>query len=362
MVMQNDDEEENQSDSGLSNFLTNPLQSAALSTAKAIGSVPWKDVGTGIKNLAPNMAAAALPAGMGGGVFNIDSGGSSDTAKMNGAVPNPPPQIINQDGKQYAFRPGEHGSMTATPQPPPAAAQQPLPGMPPGVSPDEIEGYLGKQRGQLAKYGADDQMAQQARINMSRNSLPYQVADAGKGFADALMTGVARAGNPNWQGQFEQQQNEAGNQNLATMRGANEANLKQTEAGMNLDKMDAKSTLSKSSQQTYAPLFQKLGYPPEAINKMSAANIENALGLMTQYGGEQVKAEIQKMQMQLELAKIQSMAANTRSEMGHRTVEEQQKDREMKLAHPISSMLFGGGNEASAPPASGWKYIGPVKG
>lgn len=283
-------------------------------------------------------------------------------------MPDIPPKTINADGRQYSFTPGPNGSLTSAAAPSlapkplvPEAPQKTLPGTSNVLASKELEDYLSGKMGQIAKYGAGDQMALQNNINASRNSLPYKVADAGKGFADALMMGVARAGNPNWQGQFEAQQNEAGNQNLATMRGANEANLKQVEAGMSMDKMNPTSPLSKEAQQTYAPLFQKLGYQPSAIGKMSAANIESALGLMTQYGGEQVKALIQAKQMEIDQEKTRAMLANIESEAKNREAERDLEAKKMKVEHPIGSAIQGffGGGEST--PASGWKYVGPVK-
>ncbi len=330
MAVQNEEEND-----GLLGFFGNPLGKIAQATAKGAASVPWGDIGTGIKKLAPDIVSASLPAGMGSG-----------TMAKNTFPEEPETKIINDENdRQLAFKPGHNGSLTV--MPPTAPAQKPLPGMPADVDPNEIENYLTGKRGQLAKYGADNQMALQARTDMDRNSLPYMAKDAGKGFADALMMGVAGAGNPNWQGQFENQQNEQANQRMQTMRGANDANLKQIEGGMSLDKMDAKSPLSKSSQQTYAPLFQKLGYQPASINNMSAANIENAIGLMSQYGGEEVKAKIQRAQMDIENKKLDAMLQNTQSEIQNRNqgrAYDEKKLRQQQLEDvaklPMTSRLF----------------------
>lgn len=188
--------------------------------------------------------------------------------------------------------------------PPIAPPSQKLPGMPDSVTPDQIASYLGTQKNSLDKYGPEAQMNLQKSLNARRDSLGYRATDAGKGFADALMMGVAGAGNPNWQGQFENQENQYSKDQMDTLRGANEAQFKTTEAKMNLEKMDPNSQLSKTSQQAYGPLFQKLGYPPNKLQGMSAANIDSALQLMTAYGGKQVEAQIKQYELEIERMRL----------------------------------------------------------
>lgn len=188
--------------------------------------------------------------------------------------------------------------------PPPMAPPAQLPGMPPGIGASDLEGYLNKQRTNLNKYGPDQQMELQNNLNERRNSLGYKVADAGKGFADALMMGVAGAGNPGWQNQFEAQENQYGKDQMDTLRGADESQTKKTQAGMTLDQMNPESELSKSAQANYAPLFAKLGYPPGKLKGMSAANIDSALQLMTAYGGKEMEAQIKEYELEIEKMRL----------------------------------------------------------
>lgn len=203
-----------------------------------------------------------------------------------------------------------------SPQPVPEAPPTPmkLPGMPAGVGINDIAQYLGKQRGKIDRFGADEQMALQNDIDRGRNSFAFKAKTGLKGMADAIMQGVARAGNPGFQESFLNQENRANADRMATLKGARDANLKNLEAGMSLDQMDPNSALSKTAQSTYMPLFEKLGYKPEALQSMSASNIGNALSLMAQYGGMEVQAMIKQYELAIERAKMASVAGKQASD------------------------------------------------
>lgn len=231
-------------------------------------------------------------------------------------LPVPLTKTINQDGRQYQFTPGENGMLVSTPPPKPPIPPQ-VKSKAISLSPekmDEIMGYLDQKKQQINQYGAQDQMAQQDLINEHRSSLPYKLGDAGTTFADAIMQGVARAGSGGFNQGFKNQQNLMAQEQMNALRGAEASNLRGVEAGMNLDRMDPSSVLSKTAQETYAPLFQKLGYPPEALKNMSGATIENALSLMTQMGGAEVQAKIKEYELEIERARLQGSLSKQASD------------------------------------------------
>lgn len=202
---------------------------------------------------------------------------------------------------------------TPSPLPMNTAPSVKLPGMPEGTDVNEIEPYLTGKKQALDKYGPEEMMATQNNINTQRDSFNNRLTSGVKGFADAIMMGVARAGNPGWQESYDQQMERAGQQNLDTLAKANDANLKRTEAGMSLDKMDPKSALSQQAQQTYAPLFEKLGYNAGDIHGMSSANIDSAMQLMAAYGGKEVEAQIKQYEMEIERARMAAAAGKQAS-------------------------------------------------
>lgn len=217
----------------------------------------------------------------------------------------------------------------------PAPVSKPLPGMPPSVTPTELEGYLGRQKASLNRFGPDQQMALQDQISRERNSFGNKATGAIKGFADAIMMGVAGAGNPGYQAQHEAQFEKSAADRMGTLQKASEGQMKQTEAGMTLDQMNPNSVLSKSAQEAYGPLFQKLGYQPQAIKGLSAAKIDSALALMTQLGGAEIQAMIK--QYELELEKEKNRAA---SDMASKKLASDEKIAREKIGVDVANKVL----------------------
>lgn len=201
--------------------------------------------------------------------------------------------------------------------------QTKLPGMPESVSIPELEGYLGKQKESLNEYGPEAQMELQDETLDERNSLGSRATSGLKGFADSIMQGVAEAGNPGWQKQYEDRQDALAKERMDTLKSAGQANMQRAQSNMSIDAMNPKSELSKSKQQTYAPLFEKLGYPPDALAGMSAANIDNSLQLMTTYGGKEIEAQIKQNDLEIERARL--AAAMGKQSSDERIAQENQK-------------------------------------
>lgn len=205
---------------------------------------------------------------------------------------------------------------TAVPGPMPAALPpaQKLPGMPPSVTVDELTPYLTKQKQQVSRFGPDETINLQNSLNQRQNSLGNRATSGLKGFADAIMMGVARAGNPGWQQAYDQSEQQFGQNQMASLKDARDANFKQVESGMTIDRMDPASPVSKSAQQAYAPLVAKLGYPPAALSGMSAANIDNTLQLMAAYGGKEIEAMIKEYELAIERARLGQANAKAQSD------------------------------------------------
>lgn len=231
-------------------------------------------------------------------------------------APAPIPQQQTLVKAPPPMAPPPMNSVPALPPQAPAAPPVKLPGMPDGISPQDFEGYLSAQKKSLDTFGPEAQMGLQKGIDNRRNSLGYKATEGLKGFADALMMGVAGAGNPNWQGQFTQQENQMANEQMNTLKAADEGNLRRTSTNMNIDRMNPQSALSKSLQDSYAPLFEKLGYPPEALARMSAANLESAMALMAQFGGKQVEAMIKKYEAEVAGAQFEETKRHNRAVEG----------------------------------------------
>lgn len=188
-----------------------------------------------------------------------------------------------------------------------------LPGMPQGVGSSDIESYLQKQRSGMNRFGADERMALQDSIDARQDSLGFKAQSGLKGLSDAIMMGVAGAGNPGWQNQFEAGEAQRAQGKIGAFKDARSANLENIQGGMTLDQMDPNSELSKSKQESYAPLFAKLGYQPSALKGMSASNIDSSLALMAQFGGKQIDAMIKQFELDIERSKMAAMAGKESS-------------------------------------------------
>jgi hypothetical protein len=202
------------------------------------------------------------------------------------------------------------------PQAPPPA--QKLPGMPADVNPDEIANYIQSQKKQIGKYGPEQQMELQNQLTNQRNSFGNRAISGVKGFSDALMQGVARAGNPGNQQAFENQLNEQGNQQMGTLARAGEMNMQQIGANRQVDMLDPKSEISKAYQNSFAPVFAEMGIPAEKVAKMSASQIATVAEISS-------KSMDFKMQQEMKKAMLEATIGNQKaSQQDAREVRERQ--------------------------------------
>lgn len=202
-----------------------------------------------------------------------------------------------------------HEDPPAQPKSAPVAPTAPivsprLPGMPAGVGDADIKEYLNRRREGFDRFGPDQRMKLQSDIDARQNSFGNKATSGLKGLADAIMAGVAGAGNPGWQQAYDDQERQFAQGKIGALKDARAMNTENVQAGMTLDQMDPSSDLSRAKQAAYAPLFQKLGYQPSALRGMSAANIDSSLALMAQFGGMEIQATIKKYELEIERARI----------------------------------------------------------
>lgn len=273
---------------------------------------------------------AEMPHLADGGMADFDvNTGDSDTLKglpMNPAAV-PPPAMPQAPAAPPPMAP-KPPMMAA----PPAPSPKPLPGMPPGITPDDLKSYLDTQRSKINKYSPDDQYAQEMATMKARTGLGGNLANAGAGFADAIMQGVARAG----PGQFQKQQQENAEQLATTAAGAMErarAGTKENvEANQKIDFMDPGSTISQINQKAFGPIFAKMGYSPEAVNKMPASQLQTLADLGVRYADAQTQLELKKAMLQVQTLTAQANIANQQTERKF----EQEK---LGVEHPIQKAL-----------------------
>lgn len=275
--------------------------------------------------------------------FDVD-GGDSQTVKglpLNPAsLPQPEAPIAQEP---TAALPQKAPMMPAAA---PAPIARPLPGMPPVVTPDVLQQYLQGQRAQINKYSPDRQFDQEQAMLKARTGLGMGLANAGATFADALMQGVARAGNPGFAKAQMDQANQIAGETTGAEERARKGTMEQVEANQKIDTQDPNSMLSKASQQAYAPIFQKMGYSPEAVMKMPASQLNTIADLGVRYADAQTQLELKKAMLQVQTMSAQATMQNQRAERS-------ESETKLRAEHPILSALGKLGPTASVGATSG---------
>lgn len=211
----------------------------------------------------------------------------------------------------------------------------------PGHSQEALQDWIQGQERQLDEYGPEKEKEAVQNALESENSLGSKLGRAGAAFSDALMQGVAEAGNPGNLQNIENEQQKRAEMQANLIPTLANMNTAQMSAKQKLQEFDPQSPLSQVAQKTYAPLFQKLGYPPEKLKSMSASDIKTALSLMTDYGGKEVEAKIKEFELSLNSQRVAAEVANQ---------ERQRELEEKKLKADASANILKG---------SSFPFVGP---
>lgn len=207
--------------------------------------------------------------------------------------------------------------------PAPAVNQKPLPGMPASVTPDDIEKYLGAQKQAIEKYSPDRQFASEQNDMKWMTGLPMGLAHAGATFADGLMQGVARAGNPGFAKAIDERNASVAAARAAALERARKGTMEQVDAEQKIDMNDPNSTLSKVHQQAFASIFSRMGYDPKAVMKMPASQINTVADLGVRYADAQTQLELKKALLEVNLLTAKATMANQQAER-------QEKEKEIQ--------------------------------
>ena len=145
--------------------------------------------------------------------------------------------------------------------------------------------YLASLRSKVSEYGPDKQ----------KEVAEYLMKQQG-GFGNRLGQALANFGGTGAQ-YSEANQRQLENA-MKIGKEYNEGKLGQLESGMKIDTMDPNSPMSRQLQSTYSPLFEKLGYKPDAILKMPASEIKSALAMAVESGGKEMENLIKRYEIE----------------------------------------------------------------
>jgi hypothetical protein len=179
------------------------------------------------------------------------------------------------------------------PTPSPQVSSLPVPSTPQGFNPvpnpaiGQANDYINQQKGLINQFGPQQQLELQQQLAQKYGGLQGKGASALGGLADALMQGVARAGNPGFQKEIIGQQQADITRQTEAMQKAREANIQNVEMTQKLDAQSPTSALSKLTQSSYKPLMSRLGY--HDLTGMSAAQIETVAKVAAEFGGKEME-------------------------------------------------------------------------
>jgi hypothetical protein len=228
--------------------------------------------------------------------------------------------------------------------PPPAPMPTPQP-QSPVSAPSPLSGYITGQKAQLNQYGPEQQMAVQRDILKRQNSPGSLVGQGLAGMGDALMQGVARAGNPGFLAGVQNRQNQQGQMQIEGMKNAREANLSNISEQMKLTAKDPTSPLSRSAQSANANTLNKLGLSRSEISQLPADLIPGIVS--GQISLKEAQAKIAEAQLYHQLMGSQATAKLA-----------QQKE-EFETANPIKTFIakhFGGSQTPATAPGDSGPY------
>jgi hypothetical protein len=197
---------------------------------------------------------------------------------------------------------------SAAPKPAPMAPIAP----PAAANDDGMANYLASLRSKMDEYGPDKQKAVADYLMKQQGGIGNRIGQALANF-----------------GGVGQQYSQANQQKLENAmkigKEYNEGKLGQLESGMKIDTMDPKSPVSRQAQQTYAPLFDKLGYPKGTAEKMSASEIKSALAQAIEYGGKEAENKIKQWEAEQNIDIRKGVLAQSQAEAGQRQASEAEK-------------------------------------
>jgi len=256
--------------------------------------------------------------------FDVNTG-PTDTVKLAGAnssdIPTP---VFNPKAGLPPTSPAPQVSPVVNPPTP--QGFNPIPNPAIGQASD----YINQQKELVNQFGPQQQLELQQQLAAKYGGLQGKGASALGGLADALMQGVARAGNPGFQQRIMGAQQADIARQTEAMQKAREANIQNVEMGEKLDAQNPKSPLSQLTQSSYKPLMSRLGY--HDLSGMSAAQIETVAKVAAEFGGK----EMERLWQQARLAVEQNMKNKEIQSGALKTIAE----------HPIATMFNTKANTA----------------
>lgn len=177
-----------------------------------------------------------------------------------------------------------------------------------------IANYLAQQKADIGKYGPEQQLAVAKSIADRQNSLGSRLANAGAGLGDALM-GVAGKQSPGFQRNLMERNQSQNALQMGAMEKAGPQQMAQVEAKMKIDSQDPNSALSASQREQKGPILQAMGFKPETVQNLSAAEMDQAINILKDVGIKDRELMVKKLELGLKQRELNE------TERGHKAEE-----------------------------------------
>jgi hypothetical protein len=174
----------------------------------------------------------------------------------------------------------------------------------PGFNQDELEKYLLKEKQDFSKFGADHIADETKKMQDAHNSWGNSAVRGAATFADGLMQGVARAGNPGFASKIDANEARMNEMKQNALKEENTSNMAEVKERHGLDTQSNSNALGASAAEAMMPILRQM-YPGKTDAEYMAMSHNPAVaqGLLP----EQVK--MYDAQKKLEAAKMQKEVA-----------------------------------------------------
>jgi hypothetical protein len=186
----------------------------------------------------------------------------------------------------------------------------------PGLAPGALDSYIQGQEKGVDKFGPDKQAAVMDMIAKQNNSLGNRIGRGGSAFADAIMQGVARAGNPGFLKSYDDRQKTLADRAIEGGKSLNEQQQTGLKEKQGLEEMSPATPLGASNLPMLQSVAKMYGMSPSAVASLAKTNPKTAIDMLNKVGEfatGKMKAEVEQ---ELKILEIQVQQANAQAMQG----------------------------------------------
>lgn len=191
----------------------------------------------------------------------------------------------------------------------------------PGLQQDDLLPYIREQQGEMGRFGPDEQKAVMDSIYREQNSLGTKIGRAGSSFSDAIMQGVARAGNPGFRSAYDANLNEKHRMQAGVVPQLNQLNRANLKEKMALEGLSGSTPLGKSQAPALTQFLSSMGTPPDKIQEILKYP-QAARGVLDSYSAYMSNSEKAEIENDIKMIELQlSKDRNRIAEESNRSAE-----------------------------------------